>query len=304
MFGRYALHNRLGDGGYSSVYKCTDALGVRFACKVLPKDKNKRARVQQEVRILRMLRESPKVVRFYEAGEDDSNFYIVQELCRGGAVRDYLANHTNYGENAVASIVRGALRGLTHMHALGVIHCDVKAGNVLLGDRSDDADVKLGDMGTAICADLDLVGVDAVVGTPWFMAPENLRKEYHASSDVWSVGVMTYQMLSGRMPFNDWDNPLSPSLTRIWRGILHEEPRMTGSRWEAVSEDAKDFVRACLVKSYKDRPSSRASLGHPWLTRTDCNDRFKGTALECKPFQYEDAAVMQATTIRLPHDLA
>jgi calcium-dependent protein kinase len=300
MFGQYTLHNKLGDGGYSSVYKCTDAMGVRYACKILPKHKNKRVRVQEEIRIMKMLRESPKIVRFHEAGEDEGSFYIVHELCRGGAVKDYMATHENYGENTVASIVRGTLRGLHHMHSHGVIHRDVKAANILLGDQSEDADVKLGDFGTAVPFELDFVEVEDLVGTPWFMAPENLRQQYHPSSDVWSVGVMTYQLLSGKMPFNDRGNPFNPSMAKIWRSILEDTPAMSSARWDNVSEDAKDFMRTCLTKDYRARPSAKEALAHPWLTQTDCNDRFKGVPLQCKPFQFEDASMMNAKTIVLP----
>jgi calcium-dependent protein kinase len=298
MLGQYTLHNKLGQGGYSSVYKCTDSIGIRYACKVMPKDANKRYRVQREIEVMKALQALPKVVRFVEAGEDTHSFYIVQELCRGGQVKDYVASHLlrcTYAENTVASVVRGVLRGLVHMHERGIVHCDIKAGNILLGDTSEDADVKIADFGTAIFTNGGLTEVEELVGTPWFMAPENLRHDYHTSSDVWSLGVMTFQLLTGRMPFNDTANPHNPSINRIWRSILLEEPRW-GSTCD-VSPEARDFVRLCLAKQFGDRPTARDALGHKWLTSTDCNDRFKGQPLNCKPFQYE----MDAQTIRLKH---
>lgn len=299
MFGQYSLHHKIGEGGYSCVYKCTDAIGIRYACKVLPKSKNTRYRVQQEISIMKLLQHSPKIVQFVDAGEDENSFYIVQELCRGGAVKEYMSSYENYGENTVASVVRGVLRALYHMHELGIIHRDVKAGNVFLGDTSEDADVKLGDLGTAIMSDLNLIEVDELVGTPWFLAPENLSYEYHVTSDIWSTGVMAYQLLSGKMPFNDHGNPFSPSLGKIWKSILEDTPRLSGSRWNDISEDAKDFVRMCLTKDFMKRPSAKECLAHPWLTKTDCNDRFKGVALTCQPFKYEDVSMMNAKTIKV-----
>lgn len=287
----------MGEGGYSSVYKCTDGIGIRYACKILPKDKNKRLRVQQEVKIMKMLKHSPKLVRFVDAGEDEQSYYIVQELCRGGAVKDYMSAHENYGENTVASIVRGTLRGLHHMHELGIIHRDIKTGNIFLGDTSDDADVKIGDLGTAIISDLNIVEVDELVGTAFYMAPENLSHKYHVTSDIWSVGVMTYQLLSGKMPFNDHVNPLSPSLSKIWHGILFENPTMAGNRWATITDDAKDFVKMCLTKDFHQRPTAKECLSHPWLTKTDCNDRFKGKPLHCKPFKYDEIPLMNAQTL-------
>lgn len=300
MLSKYTLHEKLGEGGYGSVHKCTDAIGVRYACKVLPKNHNRRNRVQHEINIMKMLKNSCKVVRFIEAGEDDTAFYIVQELCRGGCVKDYISSYENYGENTVASVIRGVLRGLIHMHDLGIIHRDVKPSNVLLGDRSDDADVKLGDLGTAILAELETVEVDELLGTVFFMSPENLSYKYHMKSDIWSVGVMAYQLLSGKMPFNDHDNPYSPDVPKIWRSILTEEPRLRGSRWATVNDEAKEFIRMCLQKSYVDRPTAMEALNHAWLTKTECVDRFKGTPLTCEPFRFEEMSLMNAKTFTKP----
>lgn len=299
MLHQYTLHTKLGEGGYSSVYKCTDPIGIRYACKILPKDKNNRVRVQQEIDIMKKLSNSPKIVRFVDATEDDKSYYIIQELCRGGSVKDYMTNYDNYSENTVSSIIRGVLRGLIHMHDNNIIHRDIKAGNIMLGDQSDDADVKIGDLGTALIVDKDLTEVDVLVGTPWFLAPENLNHLYHYKSDIWSVGVLTYQLLCGKMPFNDHTSPYHPSIAKIWKEILFEEPKFVGNRWNTISDDAKEFVKRCLVKDYLLRPTAMECLQDPWLIKTDCNDRFKGTTLNCKPFKYEDVTAMKAQTISI-----
>lgn len=293
MIGKYTLHKKLGEGGYSSVYKCTDHIGIRYACKVLPKDKNKRTRVSHEVAIMKLLARSPKIVRFEDACEDSDAFYIIQEWCRGGSVQEYVKNFPNYGENTVASIVRGTLRGLYHMHDKGTIHADIKASNIFLGDLSEDADVKIGDLGTAIATNslTECVTVDNLVGTPWFMAPENLSSKYHTTSDIWSIGVMTYQLLCGKLPFNDDKYPLSPRLNVIWKEILLGNPSFKENQWNSVSESARDFVATCLNKEYTKRPSALECLEHPWLTRTDCSDRFKGQPLLCEPFVYDENAM-------------
>lgn len=299
MFGQYTLHNKIGSGGYSTVYKCTDQIGIRYACKVMPKEKNKIERVAQEVNVMKALVKSPKIVRFIEAGEDENAYYIIQEWCRGGSVQSYIKDFPNYGENTVASIIRGVLRALFHMHDLGIAHCDVKAGNVFVGDKSEDADIKLGDLGTAVFTNGECIEINDLVGTPNYMAPENLSQKYHTSSDIWSLGVMTYNMLTGIIPFDDHSNPLNPSLAKIWKSILFEEPKMTGSRWKGISDDAKDFVHICLHKSYTNRPDALMCLNHPWLTKTDINDRFQGTPLSFMPFIHN----INARTIESPIDL-
>lgn len=292
MIRGYRLHEKLGSGGYSTVYKCTDTIGIRYACKVLPKDKTKRERITKEISIMKHMLHSPKVVRFIDACEDETSFYIIQEWCRGGSVHDYCKNFDTYGENTVSSIIRGTLRSLCHMHEKGIIHADVKAGNVLLGDSSEDADVKLCDFGTSVILyDNDFIIVDDLRGTPTSMAPENLSSKYHVASDIWSLGVMTHYLLSGSMPFCDKTFPSSPRLQEIWKNILQHQPSLQGKRWDVISEDAKDFVRICLQKNYKDRPSAYECLQHEWLRKTDCTNRFTGTPIQCKPFAYEEKAM-------------
>jgi serine/threonine protein kinase len=257
----------------------------------------------REINVMKMVRNSPKLIRFIDAGEDEEAFYIVQEWCRGGSVHDYIRNHHGgYGENFVASIARGTLRGLHHLHEKGIIHADVKCGNIYLADTSEDADVKLGDFGTALLMDSGpgkgIVEVKKLVGTPWYMAPENLRSVYAPTSDIWSLGVVTYQLLCGVLPFE------GQVVSQVWKGILDTEPTFNGPLWEGVSHDAKEFVRMCTHKDHRHRPSPLECLAHPWLTRTDCSDRFCGTPLNCNPFLFElSDDAMTVTPYEVPYHI-
>lgn len=291
---KYTLHEKVGTGGYADVYKAVDGVGIGYACKVLPKSKNKRVRVQKEVEVFKHLSKvSTRVPRFIEACEDEDAFYIIQEYCRGGSVKEYLScKQDEYAENTVASIIRGVLRSLHKMHTCGVIHGDVKPANILLTDKSEDAEIRITDFGTSMWCDLDLVETPHLVGTPWFMAPESLGQKYCTRSDVWSVGVLTFQLLCGKLPYNDRNNPYEPTLPAVWHSILNDDVilKMKGRRWEAVSNLAKDFVRDVLQKEYVYRPTAEEALRHEWLTSTECADRFKGTPLYVNPFAYEDKA--------------
>ena len=303
--GAYTLHGKLGAGGYGSVFLGRDRLGIRYAVKVLPKSRNPRERVQNEVELMRSLSHSTRVPRLIEACEDAEAYYVVQEWCRGGTLRRYCTagGHGDlYGENTVASIVRGVLRGLCHVHAAGVVHRDIKGANVAFADAGDDAEVRLIDFGAAVRCPLGaaLVESEELVGTPWFVSPEGLGHAFTFKSDVWSVGVLCYQLLSGRMPFDDRQDPARPALRAVFRSIFNDEPRMEGGVvWDQVSDDAKDFVRRCLRKSHADRPTAEEALDHPWLRRTDCADRFTGTPLVVSPFDPEDrvSAMMRARTM-------
>jgi calcium-dependent protein kinase len=296
---RYILQEKLGSGGYSSVYRCTDHVGVRYACKVLPIKENKRSRVQQEIEILTLLRDTTKVIKLVEACEDIQSFYIIQEWCKGGDIKDYLGTKDMYGENTVASIVRGTLRGLYHIHKKGIIHMDIKGPNILFADKTDDAEIKLVDFGAAIINNTgkDTIETNGIVGTPWFISPEALGHTVSYKSDIWSVGVLAYQLLSGRMPFNDFKNPHKPSAPAIFRSIFMDEPSFEKQIWKGISDEAKSFIKMCLCKDFKKRPSAEKALQHIWLTQTDCSDRFKGEQLVCTPFRYEDYTLMKAKSI-------
>ena len=285
----------LASGGTSLLYKCQDAIGIRGVCKVMKKTEATRRKFENEVACLRALSFSPKVVQLYDAVEAEDEYVLVMEWCRGGAVRDYIHGDA-YSVNTVASILRGVLRGLVHIHQTGVVHADVKPGNVLFTDTSDNAEVKLADFGSAVWMGRREENGN-ITGTPWYMSPESLRSEVTPAADVWSVGVMAYQLLTGRMPFDDVGE-VAPRVSYIWRKIMLEEPLWTGPRWEAISSEALDFVRICLTKDPSARPSAMECLAHPWLVKTGCDDRFTGTPLvmpnDCK--NYDECSFMNAQT--------
>lgn len=298
----YTLHETLGSGGYSTVYRCTDITGIRYACKVLPKEKNKRERVQQEVIVMQNLLHCSKVPRLIDAVEDNESYYLIQEWCKGGPLKTYVSQRDMYGENTVASITRGILRGLYQLHTNGIIHRDVKPGNILFADVSEDAEVKIIDYGAAAMFDSDrdgdIIEVAEMVGTPWFMSPESLSYKCTPKTDIWSLGVLVHLLLCGRLPFNDKTNPNNPAYSALWKSIFDETPSMSGSAWDMISADAKDFVLMCLNKNHEGRPSAIELLQHKWLTQTNCVDRFLGTPLQCKPFESHDYDCMFARTLK------
>jgi calcium-dependent protein kinase len=286
----------IGSGGTSKIYRCQDAIGIRGVCKVMPKKEGLRRKFENEVACLRSLSYSPKVVQLFDAVEADTEYVLVMEWCRGGAVRDYIggAGPGIYSENTVASIMRGVLRGLVHIHNAGIVHMDIKPCNVLFTDTSNNAEVKIADFGSAVRMGLEDRGI---TGTPWYMSPESLRSEITPKNDVWSAGVMAYQLLTGRMPFDDVGAG-APRVSHIWRKIILEDPVWTGPLWDAVSSDARSFVQLCLTKDPNARPTAMECIVHPWLEKTGCEDRFTGTPLvrpgDCR--NYDKCSLMHART--------
>lgn len=230
------------------------------------KAENLRVDVKREVRVLRKLRGTPEVAHMYGVYEDDLHVYIVLELCTGGEVLDRLAM-ISYTEAEVARIMRAVFRTLAKCHENSILHLDVKPSNFLFHDDAPDACVRTIDFGLATFYTPEQKEGMPTAGTAWFMAPELLRSEVGPAADVWAAGVMLFQLLSGRFPFNDHHNPLHPSMNLVWRSILEDDldPQLMREPWPEISEEAICLVRKLLHKDPTMRPTAVEALRHPWL---------------------------------------
>lgn len=267
MYGPYTILRKIGEGGYSNVYLCKDEVGVKYACKTLCKKKNTLERVNREVQVMKKVQPLPHVVKYVDDGENELNYYIIQEWCQGGSMVEH-TNNKNYTEVKVAKVTKQILQCLYHMHKNNIIHGDVKTSNILIsGVHGDDLDVKLCDFGNSHMIAKDIVQVDSLIGTPEFMAPENLRSIYHRSSDIWSLGVLVYDLMCGRFPFNDPMNINHPSVVALYKSILKEQPSFKQDAWKNISDEAKDFIQLCLQKDYEKRPLTLECLEHPWIDK-------------------------------------
>ena len=143
-----------------------------------------------------------------------------------------------------------------------MVHRDLKPENILLASEDRNIfDIKIADLGFAAKFDKD-TGMDLVLGTPLFMAPELIRQQkYNEKVDVWSLGCITYQLLCGMTPFD------GKTLKKINHNICHKqlETMFDDPCWYTVSDDAKDFILQCLVREVNERPSINDLLHHPWI---------------------------------------
>ncbi|KAA6418791.1 MAG: calcium-dependent kinase, partial [Trebouxia sp. A1-2] len=294
---KYAVGRIIGKGGFGTVKIVIErATGKEFACKTINKRleeqgvggrKQERhiANVRREIAVLRRLRGTLNVAHFKQAFEDDTDLHIVMEYCQGGELWHRIGNKF-YTERTVASFMRAVLRTLSQCHAHRILHRDIKPGNFMLLNDSDRAPLKAIDFGLAVFYEpSSLPRTDlGLEGTPWFMAPEVMSSEVYPSSDIWAAGVMTYQLLSGQLPFDDRRKPHSPALSVVWQAILTQQPSFTGKAWQDISEPAKNFVKRLLSKDPKARPSAKDALQDPWL---------KGNSTERNQGKPIDATVVQ-----------
>jgi tRNA A-37 threonylcarbamoyl transferase component Bud32 len=201
LAGRFVLQEILGRGGSGVVWSALDTMvGDRVAVKILDAsvhDPANRERLRREVRATRS--GHPNLVSIHELHETDGLLFLTMELVEGPSVRDALAERRSLIVDDVIHIGRQVASALEHLHDQGLVHRDVKPGNIML---AADGAAKLCDMGLArpLTAGVTVTETEMVVGTPTYMAPEMARGELIAASDVYALGLTLYQCLTGDVP--------------------------------------------------------------------------------------------------------
>jgi hypothetical protein len=216
VLGRYRAVRPLGSGGSGSVWLARDERnGLDVALKIIPREGKAAARAEREALAARRLRHD-RCVRAYDVGHDASHIYIAYEYIPGRTVREALRSGALTDADAV-EIAAQVLDALAHAHRAGIVHRDVKPSNILLEHR-DEIAVRLLDFGLAQFDGADtLTAVGDVPGTLAYIAPERLAGgDATPESDVWAVGVLLWEALSGRHPF--WGVPLQEVAGAIEEG--------------------------------------------------------------------------------------
>jgi serine/threonine-protein kinase len=283
--GRYRVHERIGGGGMGVVYRASGGSGgsgisgtsggseagaeLDFAIKVLKPsldgDPAAPERFRQEARTVAAL-DHPNICTVHEIGEtDDGRLFIVMPLYEGETLNLRIARGALAPAEAVQVAVQVA-RALANVHARGIIHRDVKPSNVMI---TAGGVVKLLDFGIAKLAGVSLTGAAAPPGTMSYMSPEQLAgKTVDARTDVWSLGVVLYEMLAGRHPFRREGQPRAMVVDAIRRG----EPERLGG----VGDELARIVARAMAKSRRARYPSAEAMERE-LARCQ-HERSEGTA--------------------------
>lgn len=215
--GRYLVQSKIASGGMSTVYRGLDTrLDRPVALKVMDSryagDQQFLTRFQLEARAVARLKD-PGVVAVYDQGMDARHPFLVMELVEGGTLRELLSERGPMPPHAVVAVLRPVLGGLAAAHRAGLVHRDVKPENVLI---SDDGEVKIADFGLvrAIAA-AGITSSSVILGTAAYLSPEQVRDGTASRrSDVYSAGILTYELLTGRTPFTG-DTALSVAMRRL-----------------------------------------------------------------------------------------
>lgn len=260
--GRYEIIGRLGRGAAGTVYQARDPLiGRTLALKLLapPADVDDAERAEDEERFLREVRvvgalRDPGIVRIHDAGRDEATGrpFLVMEQLEGATIASELRARTNLDPSEVLTIARRLGAALDAVHAVGVIHRDVKPANIR---RGLDGLPRLLDFGVARVAGSELTRTGRVLGTPTYLSPEALRAApLDPRSDLFSLAVVLYECLSGRRPFS------GSSLPAVVHAILHDSPPPLSGPGSPFPPSLDRFFARALAKNPDERFPSGAAL--------------------------------------------
>ncbi|TKW25096.1 hypothetical protein SEVIR_3G094400v4 [Setaria viridis] len=260
---RYQLGEELGRGEFGLTRRCTDTTtGEVLACKSISKRKLRSSvdieDVRREVAIMRSLPEHSSVVRLREAFEDGDAVHLVMEVCEGGELFDRIVSRGHYTERAAAAVIRTIMEVVLHCHKHGVMHRDLKPENFLYANTSENSPLKVIDFGLSVCFKPG-DRFSEIVGSPYYMAPEVLKRNYGQEIDIWSAGVILYILLCGVPPF--W----AETDEGIAQAIIRSNIDFEREPWPKVSDNAKDLVRKMLDPSAYSRLTAQQVLEHPWI---------------------------------------
>jgi serine/threonine protein kinase len=256
---RYHLRELVGSGGMAAVYRGIDTLLQRqVAVKVLRKgfasDPAFLARFQREARAAANL-DHPNVVTVYDVGQDGDRHYIVMEYVDGQDLKTLIRRKGRLYVNETLDITVQICAGVGHAHKAGIIHCDIKPQNVLI---TTDGRAKVTDFGIArALSESGITESSTVWGSPLYFSPEQAAGEPPSpASDVYSIGVMMYEMLAGAPPFQA-EKPAALALMH-----MREEPQPLAIQNPQVPSQLERIVRKVLAKEPSARYRTAEQLGH------------------------------------------
>ncbi|XP_076762738.1 obscurin isoform X1 [Xylocopa sonorina] len=257
----YDLGDELGRGTQGVTYHAVErSTGKNYAAKVMHGKGELRPYMLNEIDVMNNMNHR-KLLRLHDAYETDTSLTLVMELAAGGELVDNLTKQAYYTEAEIAGYIRQLLWGLEYMHSNQYAHLGLTLGDLLISHTGGD-DLKICDFGLArriSHAKLMLLSY----GMPEFVAPEVTNKEgVSFSADMWSVGIITYILLSGISPFRGSND--KETLLKVREGKWDFD-----DRWSNISEEAKDFIRSLLMYNSERRMDVTAALAHPWLTYAD-----------------------------------
>ncbi|XP_077174070.1 death-associated protein kinase 2 isoform X2 [Paroedura picta] len=264
----YEIGEELGSGQFAIVRKCREkSTGAEYAAKFIKKRQSRASRrgvrreeIEREVRILQQILHT-NIIQLHDVYENKTDVVLILELVSGGELFDFLAQKESLSEEEATQFIKQILDGVSYLHTKKIAHFDLKPENIMLLDKTIPIPhIKLIDFGLAHEIE-DGVEFKNIFGTPEFVAPEIVNYEpLGLPADMWSVGVITYILLSGASPF------LGETKQETLANITAVNYDFDEEFFSHTSDLAKDFIQKLLVKDTRKRLAIQEALTHPWIT--------------------------------------
>lgn len=274
----------LGNGAFSDVYLCDHipssqkrALKIIAKSNLVAEQLDKDLKLQ-ELSILKKL-DHPNILKCYEVFEDQTNYYLSTEYCKGGDLFKRFEKTGKLPENIVSNIMFQVLSALAHCHDMRIIHRDIKLENVFLNDEIGFG-CKIGDFGSSCVLKKNAKAKD-VFGSPYYLAPEVLDDCYDKEVDLWSCGVMMYILLTNKPPY------IGKTPQAIKCAIRLAPLRITFKNFIGFSKNSREFITELLEVDPTKRISAYRALHHPFIEEYRINQTTPLLDLLKNPIIYE-----------------
>lgn len=250
---RYKIISKIGVGGMADVFKGEDTLlGRPVAVKILHSnfagDDDFVARFKREAQAAGKL-SHPNIVSMYDVGFDQGYHYIVMEYIEGETLKEYITRHERISIDNAVKFTIAIAEGLEHAHAMGIVHCDIKPHNVLITKQGR---IKVTDFGIAraMNAGTTMMYTNSIMGSAHYLSPEQASgKPVNGSTDIYSLGAVLYEMLTGRVPY-EGETPISVALKHV------RERLIPPTRY---NPSIPTLLEAAVIKALAKRPEDRFS---------------------------------------------
>jgi eukaryotic-like serine/threonine-protein kinase len=257
LAGRYEIIEELGAGGMGRVYRAEDTkvkqeVAIKLIKPEITTDRKTIERFRKELKTARMIAHR-NVCRMFDLGEDKGTYFITMEYVPGEDLKSFIRRARRLDVGTAISIAKQICEGLAEAHRLGVVHRDLKPGNIMI-DKEGNA--RIMDFGIArSLKERGITGAGMMIGTPEYMSPEQVEgSEVDQRSDLYSLGIILYEMLTGRAPF-EGDTPLSVALKH-----KSEAPRNPKELNAQIPDSLSQAIQKCLEKNREYRYQTAEGL--------------------------------------------
>ena len=255
----YTIKEPIGHGKYGTVHKGYSKKNPDFivAIKVIKirKIKSNFESVMKEIQTLKEV-SHPNIVKIFEIFKDDKKLYLVMEYVKGKELFDYIVSKNQLLEHDACIIIEQLIKIVKYLNSLNICHRDLKPENIMVDTKS--LKIKLLDFGLSTHFN-EFKSLVSPVGTPYYVSPEVLKGDYNKECDMWSIGVITYILITGTPPFQ------AESMTDIYKQIIAGDFYFYDEDWRDISPEAKDFVSKLIQQNPKLRLTPDMALRHPWI---------------------------------------